>query len=118
MKHAAVLRRRSGAGAAPVKAGAEPDVKGRFSPDDLEFVLEVISKGTGAHDYGQKLRVYAAAKVPVHLIADPYVGRCHVYVHPKDGGYGTQITADFGEPLDLTDTVLGLVLQTDRFPRD
>ncbi|WP_332328073.1 Uma2 family endonuclease [Streptomyces sp. WMMC897] len=81
-------------------------------------MLEVVSEATAANDYGPKLRTYAAAKVPVYLIADPYVGRCHVYVHPKDGAYGTQITADFGEPLDLTDTVLGLVLQTDRFPRD
>ncbi|WP_431782847.1 Uma2 family endonuclease [Streptomyces chumphonensis] len=101
-----------------VREGAETDAKGRLAPEDLEFVLEVISKGTGVNDYGVKLRAYAAAEVPVYLIADPYVGRCHLYTHPKDGAYRTELIADFGEPIDLTQTDLGLVLETDRFPRE
>ncbi|MBW1601520.1 Uma2 family endonuclease [Streptomyces sp. JJ66] len=101
-----------------VRSGAEADARGRLSPADLEFVLEVISRGTAANDYGPKLRVYAAAGVPVYLIADPYVGRCHVYTQPKDGAYRSELTVDFGEPLDLTHTVLGMTLATDRFPRE
>ncbi|WP_374206778.1 hypothetical protein [Streptomyces noursei] len=51
---------------------------------------------------------YAAAEVPVYFIADPYAGRSRVFTHPQDGAYKR----------DLTDTVLGITLPTDEFPRD
>ncbi|MBW1601350.1 Uma2 family endonuclease [Streptomyces sp. JJ66] len=90
----------------------------RYRHEDVEFVAEVISKGTGANDYGPKNRAYAAAGVPVYLIVDPYAGRCHVYTQPKDVGYGSQLTIDFGIDIDLTDTVVGITLTTDAFARD
>jgi len=92
--------------------------EGRWSPQDVEFVAEVISKGTAANDYGPKLAAYALAEVPVYLVADPYQGRCNVYTDPADGDYAKMLRVDFGKDVDLTGTVVDLVLKTDGFPRD
>ncbi|MFH8373444.1 Uma2 family endonuclease [Streptomyces cyaneofuscatus] len=91
---------------------------GRWLPEHVEFVAEVISKGTAASDYGPKKDAYAAAGVPVFLIVDPYVGRCLLHSEPKDGGYHKKLVVDFGLDVDLTDTSMDLVLKTDAFPRD
>lgn len=91
---------------------------GRWLPEHVEFVAEVISKGTAAADYGPKKDAYAAAGVPVFLIVDPYVGRCLLHSEPKDGGYHKKLVVDFGLDVDLTDTSMDLVLKTDAFPRD
>ncbi|MFJ9619182.1 Uma2 family endonuclease [Streptomyces noursei] len=91
---------------------------GRWRYQDVEFAAEVISKGTGVNDYGPKKSVYATAEVPVYFIADPYTGRCRVFTHPQDGEYKRDLTLAYGEPIDLTDTVLGMTLQTEDFPRD
>lgn len=98
--------------------GAAKDSKGRWQYQDIEFVAEVISKDTAANDYGPKKAVYATAGVPVYLIVDPYSGRCHLFTQPKDGEYRAERTYDFGEVADLTDTVVGLPLNTSEFPRD
>ncbi|MEU6366336.1 Uma2 family endonuclease [Streptomyces sp. NPDC046931] len=97
---------------------AEKDDEGRWRYQDVEFVAEVISEGTAANDYGPKKRAYALAEVPLYVIADPYQGRCRIYRHPKGGDYITETTVPFGEDLDLTDTVVGLTLETAGFPRD
>ncbi|MFJ1810073.1 MULTISPECIES: Uma2 family endonuclease [unclassified Streptomyces] len=91
---------------------------GRWSHEDVEFVAEVISKGTAANDYGPKMAAYATAEVPVYLIADPYQRRCHLYTQPKNGEYITETKVGFGDDIDLTGTVVGLTLKTDEFPRD
>ncbi|MEW1659503.1 MULTISPECIES: Uma2 family endonuclease [unclassified Streptomyces] len=91
---------------------------GRWHYQDVEFVAEVISKGTAANDYGPKKAAYAAAEVPVYVIADPYLSRCRVFTHPQDGEYKRDLTLAYGEPIDLTDTVLGLTIPTEDFPRD
>ncbi|GGQ62369.1 hypothetical protein Saso_33870 [Streptomyces asoensis] len=54
----------------------------------------------------------------MYLIADPYKGRCYLYTSPKEGDYVTRTKVDFGDDVDLTGTVVGLVVQTDEFPRD
>lgn len=107
--------------ACDVAAMAERSVKdsnGRWRYQDVEFVAEVISKDTAANDYGSKKLAYALAEVPVHLIADPYEGLCRIYTQPHDGDYATETKAHFGDPLDLTHTVVDLTLKTDEFPRD
>jgi Uma2 family endonuclease len=101
-----------------LKEGSQKDSRGLRSCQDIEFLLEVISKGTGANDYGSKKTIYAKAEVPVYLIADPYQRKCHLYTHPKAGEYRTELTAAFGEPVDLTGTVVDLTLTTDDFPSD
>ncbi|MDX3379499.1 Uma2 family endonuclease [Streptomyces sp. ME02-6991-2A] len=97
---------------------AAKDNRGRWLPEHIEFVGEVISKGTAAADYGPKKAAYAAAGVPVFLIVDPYVGRCLLHSEPKDGDYHKKLVVDFGLDVDLTGTSMDLVLKTDAFPRD
>ncbi|MEU6088907.1 Uma2 family endonuclease [Streptomyces sp. NPDC047085] len=94
------------------------DGKGRWRYQDVEFVAEVISKDTGANDYGPKKDTYAAAEVPVYLVVDPYTGEWHLHTLPQDGKYHSEVSFPFGEDIDLTGTVVGLVLKTDEFPRD
>ncbi|MFG2940302.1 Uma2 family endonuclease [Streptomyces sp. NPDC048282] len=101
-----------------VAEGAAKTEKGLWLHQDVEFVAEVISKGTAANDYGAKKTAYAKAEVPVYLIADPYQRRCHVFTHPKGDDYATEPRVDFGTDVDLTGTVVDLVLKTDEFPTD
>jgi Uma2 family endonuclease len=103
---------------AKVAEGAVRDEDDRWSCRDVEFVLEVISRGTGRNDYGPKRDTYAVAGVPVYLIADPYQRQCHVFTEPKGDEYRTRRTVDFGEPIDLTGTVVDLVISTEQFPHD
>ncbi|MFF0063661.1 Uma2 family endonuclease [Streptomyces sp. NPDC005279] len=98
--------------------GAVKTQSGNWRYEDVQFVAEVISRSTGTNDYGPKLAAYAAAEVPVYLIADPYTGKCHVHTQPKEGSYISELTVDFGASLDLTGTPLGLTLTTGEFPRD
>ncbi|MGJ5755048.1 Uma2 family endonuclease [Streptomyces puniciscabiei] len=101
-----------------VAEGAEKTPRGLWLCDDVEFVAEVISRGTAHNDYGPKKTAYATAEVPVYLIADPYQGKCHLYTQPKDGDYVSELTVTFGTDVDMTTTALGLTLKTDEFPRD
>ena len=103
---------------AKLSDSAKKDDKGRWRHQDVEFVAEVISEGTAHNDYGPKKLAYAEAEVPVYVVADPYQGRCYVYTEPKDGDYENRTPVDFGTDIDLTGTVVGLVLKTDDFPRD
>ncbi|TKT01394.1 Uma2 family endonuclease [Streptomyces lasalocidi] len=101
-----------------LRDGARKDAAGRWRCTDVEFVAEVISQGTAQNDYGPKKTAYAFAEVPAYLIADPYQGRCHLYTRPKDGEYVSELSVAFGADVDMTDTVLGLTLRTQDFPRD
>jgi Uma2 family endonuclease len=98
--------------------GAEKTPDGLWRYQDVEFVAEVISKGTAQNDYGPKKLAYAVAEVPAYLIADPYQGKCHLYTQPKDGEYLTELSVTFGADVDMTSTVLDLTLRTEEFPRD
>ncbi|MFE4665343.1 Uma2 family endonuclease [Streptomyces sp. NPDC056716] len=101
-----------------LRDGAERDPERGWRHEDVEFVAEVISRGTGMNDYGPKKATYAEAEVPVYLIADSYQGRCHLFTDPKDGEYRTESRVDFGETVDLTHTLLDLTIDTSTFPRD
>ncbi|MGW4039039.1 Uma2 family endonuclease [Streptomyces sp. NPDC004778] len=107
--------------ASDVLALASDAVKGedgRWRYQDVEFVAEVISRSTAANDYGSKKATYATAGVPVYLIVDPYTGTWHLHTLPKEDEYRSVLSLDFGTPVDLTSTVVGLTLATDAFPRD
>ncbi|MFJ3232325.1 Uma2 family endonuclease [Streptomyces sp. NPDC086787] len=97
---------------------AEEDDRGRWRYQDVEFAAEVISAGTAPNDYGPKKTAYAVAEIPVYIVVDPYQGRCYVYTDPKDSDYATMTRVEFGTDIDLTGTVVDLVLKTDKFPRD
>ncbi|GAA3392607.1 Uma2 family endonuclease [Streptomyces roseoviridis] len=103
---------------AKLRDDAVQDDKGRWNHEDVEFVAEVISQGTGMNDYGPKKTAYATAGVPVYVVADPYTARCIAYTKPEDGDYTEEVRVPFGTDLDLTKTPLELVLKTDGFPRD
>ncbi|WP_327258930.1 Uma2 family endonuclease [Streptomyces sp. NBC_01240] len=96
---------------------ATKDAKGRWRYQDIEFVAEVISKDTADNDYGPKKAAYATAGVPVYVIVDPYTGTWHLHTIPKDDEYRSVLSLDFGTPIDLTSTVVGLTLETGGFPR-
>lgn len=98
--------------------GAAEDADGQCHYQDIEFVAEVISKSTAANDYGSKKATYATAGVPVYLIVDPYTGTWHLHTLPKEDEYRSVLSLDFGTPVDLTSTVVGLTLETGDFPRD
>ncbi|GAA2431530.1 Uma2 family endonuclease [Streptomyces glaucus] len=98
--------------------GAVKDSRGLWRCADVRFVAEVVSRQTAANDYGPKKDAYAAAGVPVYLVVDPYTGRWHLHTLPRDGEYRGVLGLDFGHEIDLTGTVVGLVLKTDEFPRD
>ncbi|MET9485033.1 Uma2 family endonuclease [Streptomyces sp. NPDC006638] len=97
--------------------GAKKNPRGRWDHQDVEFIAEVIAQGTGPNDYGPKKTAYAAAEVPVYLIADPFTGRCRVYTQPKDGEYTTELSVPFGREIDLTGTPVDLRLKTEDFAR-
>ncbi|MFF3862337.1 Uma2 family endonuclease [Streptomyces sp. NPDC002209] len=99
-------------------ADATKDDAAHWRHEDVEFVAEVISKGTAANDYGPKKAAYATAEVPAYLIVDPYTRRCVLHTQPKDGDYATETKIAFGDEIDLTDTVEGLKLDTSEFPHD
>ncbi|MEV6835295.1 Uma2 family endonuclease [Streptomyces sp. NPDC051133] len=101
-----------------LKDSAKKDDKGHWRYQDVDFVAEVISQGTAQNDYGPKKLAYAEAEVPLYIVADPYQGRCYVHTDPKDGDYENRTPVDFGTDIDLTGTVVDLVLKTDAFPRD
>lgn len=94
---------------------AEKNEKGQWLCEDVVFVAEVISKGTALNDYGPKKEAYAAAEVPVYLIVDPYTGKWVAHMEPKDGDFTKEVRSTFGDPVDLTDTPVGIVLTTDDF---
>ncbi|MFJ3926405.1 Uma2 family endonuclease [Streptomyces sp. NPDC090022] len=103
---------------AKLRDDAVQDAKGHGDYADVEFIAEVISKGTGMNDYGPKKTAYATAGVPVYLIVDPYTGKCVVHTLPEDGEYTQDVRVAFGVDIDLTKTPLDLTLATDGFPRD
>ncbi len=101
-----------------LRESAKKDDEGHWRYQDVEFVAEVISRGgTAQNDYGpQEDRLRGRRGGPLYLVADPYQGRCFVHTDPKDGDYETRTPVDFGTDIDLTGTVIDLVLKTDEFP--
>ncbi|MES9509196.1 Uma2 family endonuclease [Streptomyces sp. NPDC000609] len=97
---------------------ASTDSNGRWRYQDIELVAEVISKDTAANGYGSKKATYATAGVPVYLVVDPYTGTWHLHTLPKKDEYRSVLGLDFGTPVDLTSTGVGLTLETGDFPRD
>ncbi|GGK73153.1 Uma2 family endonuclease [Streptomyces flaveus] len=103
---------------AKLRDGSEKNGEGHWRHKDVEFIAEVISKGTAMNDYGPKKTAYALAEVPVYLIADPYKGKCYLHTQPKDGEYTSELAIAYGSDVDMTNTLLDLTLKTEEFPRD
>ncbi|OEV05347.1 Uma2 family endonuclease [Streptomyces oceani] len=95
---------------------ADADESDSVNYQDVELVVEVISRQTRGNDYGPKCEVYASAQVPIYLIADPYTGKCHAFGRPNGETYENELTVKFGEDLDLTTLGMELRLETKKFP--
>jgi Uma2 family endonuclease len=107
-------------GYAPDVALATQDAKeslnGAYSYQDIELVAEVVSHSSRRDDYGVKLQTYAAALVPVYLLADPKLGYVHVHSVPRDGTYSDVGTWVFGQSFTLP--VSKIPIDTSDRPRD
>ena len=103
---------------AGVRGGRSSTARGASSTTTSSSSPRSSRKALAANDYGPKRIAYAKAEIPVYLIADPYQGKCHVYTQPKKGDYVSELRVPFGNDIDLTGTVVGLVLPTDEFPRE
>ncbi|WP_255950903.1 Uma2 family endonuclease [Streptomyces odontomachi] len=95
------------------------DTDAEYNPADgepIHLVVEVTSASTRDKDYREKMRAYAAARIPHYLIIDRQERICRLY-SLVDGAeaYGPpQAKADFGEPLRLP-APLNFSLDTSRF---
>jgi len=87
------------------------------SPEVIELVVEIISKGTGMVDYEVKTGVYARAGIPEYVIFDPYTRQATRYAQPEDGKYRVSKAFDYGEPVQLG-TRFPLVFRTTDLPVD
>ncbi|MFI1256009.1 Uma2 family endonuclease [Streptomyces netropsis] len=99
-----------------VKDDAEEDDEGRHDYRDVEFVAEVVSRGSRRDDYDAKLTVYAESGVPTYVIADPKKATVHVFSEPRDGAYADVTTYTFGEKFTLP--FPEITIDTAGWPRD
>ncbi|OWK37991.1 hypothetical protein FRUB_07111 [Fimbriiglobus ruber] len=89
-------------------------------PGEIVFVLE-ISDTTLEYDRGEKLALYAAAKVPVYWIINLKDRRVEVYTAPRGGKNPTYRTrTDYGPadsvPVTMTGRQLGSIVAGDILP--
>ncbi|MCC3773599.1 Uma2 family endonuclease [Streptomyces sp. UNOB3_S3] len=99
-----------------VKEGAEEDDAGNHDYRDVEFVAEVVSRGSRRADYEAKLNVYAVAGVPTYLIVDPKSGLVHVHHDPREGTYIDEVVYTFGSTFTLPHPKAAI--DTSLWPRD
>jgi Uma2 family endonuclease len=91
---------------------------GRLLPSGLmTLVVEVVSRTSVIRDCTVKRSIYAAGKVPAHLVVDPIMAHCVLFTVPAgdrdDADYQAQPTVKSGDPLPLD--MLGLDLHTGEF---
>ncbi|MEU4151701.1 Uma2 family endonuclease [Streptomyces sp. NPDC026659] len=101
-----------------VAEGAERTADGLWRCEDIEFAAEVTPQDTEDPGDNPKVAAYALAGVPVYLVVDPRHGKSHAYSKPGKDTYAVRLTVTFGADMNLTGTPLGLILETDDFPRD
>ncbi|MGW5254769.1 Uma2 family endonuclease [Streptomyces sp. NPDC004012] len=91
---------------------------GRLLPSPLiTMVVEVVGETSVARDHEVKRSIYAAGKVPAHLVVDPVMAQCVLLTNPDGEGeradYQTQHVTKFGAGLPLA--ILGIELDTGEF---
>ncbi|MBX3168761.1 MAG: Uma2 family endonuclease [Candidatus Eremiobacteraeota bacterium] len=69
-------------------------------PTHVPFVLEVASTSL-AYDRGEKLKLYARARIPEYWIVNVRDGQVEVYRDPQGDNYGDQFQRSRGEVLEL-----------------
>ncbi|MFF0216259.1 Uma2 family endonuclease [Streptomyces vinaceus] len=94
------------------------DGPGRLVPAPaITLLVEVVSKNSVDTDYGIKRSMYAAGKVPVYLVIDPFAAECLLLTEPAGTGeeadYKVERRVGFGDPVPLE--ILGIKLDTGEF---
>ncbi|WP_029391853.1 Uma2 family endonuclease [Streptomyces xiaopingdaonensis] len=67
----------------------------------LALVAELTSPSTAGTDWGDKLRVYGHAGVPVHLVLHAADATATVFWQPTPEGYAERSTVPYGEKLHI-----------------
>ncbi|TDC13040.1 Uma2 family endonuclease [Streptomyces sp. 8K308] len=73
-----------------------------FPCQRVPLVVEVVS-GDKDVDHVKKRFWYGTVSIPLYLLVDPHDGICALHSHPRDHGYRTVSTTEFGEPIELTE---------------
>jgi Uma2 family endonuclease len=98
--------------------GAALNQRGRYDWQDLEVVLEVVSKTSQDNDFVKKVALYASCSVPLYVVVDPMTAVCTVHSSPDgDGAYAESSVVAFGDDLVLPLGSGEIVIKTDEFPR-
>ncbi|MEV7283921.1 Uma2 family endonuclease [Streptomyces sp. NPDC093252] len=100
-----------------LELGAD-DSAGRLVPAPaVTLLLEVVSRTSANRDYVRKRALYAAGRIPVYLIIDPFQAKCVVLSQPSGDGltadYLDEHSRKFGDPVWLP--VVDIELDTSRF---
>lgn len=94
-------------------------VRHAHSPAGLaELVVEVTSKSNARHDRVSKPAAYAAAGIPLYLLADARATdgpTVTLYGEPKEDVHRPLRSVKFGEPIELP-APFDLVIDTAEFP--
>ncbi len=84
-------------------------------PDDVELVVEVVSKGNSAKDTRDMVGWYADARIPAYLLIDPRDGTWTLYTLPRDGEFQARRRGSYGEDAEIPG--LGVKIVTDALAR-
>jgi Uma2 family endonuclease len=89
-----------------------------YSPDLIELVGEVVSRGSVRRDYELKPRWYASRGIACHLIFDPLQGHAVTMWNPGPDGYRGRDTIPYGPDLTVESPLGKLTIPTARLPVD
>lgn len=81
--------------------GAFETTKRYIDGEALTFVAELTSPSTRGDDWGDKVRVYGEAGVPVYLLLDMEERSATVFWEPSARGYTSHTTVPFGKTLHV-----------------
>jgi Uma2 family endonuclease len=98
---------------APAELCLFRDVPSWMEPAGVVMVVEVTSNNARA-DREAKRRAYAAARIPLYLLADRQARRVTLFSGPAGGDYDTLSAVPFGASIELPEP-LGFKLDTSDF---
>ncbi|MBH5336361.1 Uma2 family endonuclease [Streptomyces pactum] len=99
-------------------SGEDDDI-GSLDAADALLMVEVTSRSKARDDRTKRLRAYAHAPVPLHLLIDRWHeggATVTLYSHPSGGAYQSSVQVPFGKPVELPEP-FGTALDTSAYPR-
>lgn len=91
------------------------DPEGTYSAENIDLVVEVLSRSTKATDLVTKVDVYGRFGIPLYLIIDPFKQMSTLHCFPEPQGYGDAVSLDFGRRVHLPEP-FGFGIDTGAFP--